>query len=133
MTGRFKAGQSGNPAGRPRGTVSPVTRLIRESSLDVVATVIDAAKGGDMQAAALILARGVPTLKATQEPVELITAAEFEQMTTPERAEAILAAAVSGRIAPDVAQQLITSLTAVAGVTEWAELARRVEELEALK
>ena len=130
---KFKAGQSGNPSGRPRGAVSPVTRLIRESSLDVVATVIDAAKGGDMQAAALILARGIPTLKATVEPVELITAAEFEQMTTQERAEAILAAAVTGRVPPDVAQQLIASLTAVAGVTEWAELARRVEELEAFK
>ena len=88
---------------------------------------------GDMQAAALVLARGVPTLKATQEPVELITAAEFQQMTTEQRAEAILAAAVSGRVAPDVAQQLIASLTAVAGVTEWAELVARVEELEALK
>lgn len=133
MTGRFRPGQSGNPSGRPRGAVSPVTRLIRESSLDVVATVIDAAKGGDMQAAALILSRGVPTLKASHEPVELITAAEFEQMTTQQRAEAILAAAVSGRVAPDVAQQLIASLTAVAGVTEWAELAQRVAELEALK
>lgn len=133
MTGRFQAGQSGNPAGRPKGAVSPVTRLIRESSLDVVATVIDAAKGGDMQAAALVLSRGVPPLRATLEPVELITASDWEQMDTRQRAEAILAAAVSGRVAPDVAQQLIASLTAVAGVTEWAELARRVEELEALK
>lgn len=130
---KFKAGQSGNPSGRPRGAVSPVTRLIRESSLDVVATVIDAAKGGDMQAAALVLSRGVPPLRATLEPVELITASDWEQMDTRQRAEAILAAAVSGRVAPDVAQQLIASLTAVAGVTEWAELARRVEELEALK
>ncbi|WP_339391047.1 DUF5681 domain-containing protein [Aeromonas media] len=133
MTGRFQAGQSGNPAGRPKGALSPVTRLIRESSLDVVATVIDAAKGGDMQAAALILARGVPTLKATQEPVELITAAEFEQMTTQERAEAILAAAVSGRIAPDVAKQLLESLGACANIAEWADLAERIEALEATK
>jgi DNA-binding NarL/FixJ family response regulator len=108
-------------------------KLIKQASPAVLEQVIAQAIDGDMQAAALVLARGVPTLKATQEPVELITAAEFEQMTTPERAEAILAAAVSGRIAPDVAQQLITSLTAVAGVTEWAELAQRVVELEELK
>ncbi|WP_234035465.1 DUF5681 domain-containing protein [Aeromonas caviae] len=133
MPGRFKAGQSGNPAGRPKGALSPAMKLIKQASPAVLQQVIAQAIDGDMQAAALVLARGVPTLKATQEPVELITAAEFEQMTTPERAEAILAAAVSGRIAPDVAQQLITSLTAVAGVTEWAELAQRVEELEALK
>nr|WP_139751291.1 hypothetical protein [Aeromonas media] len=86
-----------------------------------------------MQAAALILARGVPTLKATQEPVELITAAEFEQMTTQERAEAILAAAVSGRIAPDVAKQLLESLGACANIAEWADLAERIEALEATK
>ena len=133
MNGRFKAGQSGNPAGRPKGALSAALKLIKQASPAVLQQVIAQAIDGDMQAAALVLARGVPTLKATQEPVELITAAEFEQMTTPERAEAILAAAVSGRIAPDVAQQLITSLTAVAGVTEWAELAQRVEELEALK
>lgn len=133
MNGQFKAGQSGNPKGRPKGALSPANKLVKQAAPEILESVIEQAKAGDLQAAALVLARGVPTLKATQEPVELITAAEFEQMTTPERAEAILAAAVSGRIAPDVAQQLIVSLTAVAGVTEWAELARRVEELEALK
>ena len=133
MNGQFKAGQSGNPKGRPKGALSTAMKLIKQASPAVLEQVIAQAIDGDMQAAALVLARGVPTLKATQEPVELITAAEFEQMTTPERAEAILAAAVSGRVALDVAQQLIVSLTAVAGVTEWAELARRVEELEALK
>ncbi len=133
MTGRFKAGQSGNPAGRPKGALSPAMKLIKQASPAIIEQVIAQAIEGDMQAAALVLARGVPTLKATVEPVELITAAEFEQMTTQERAEAILAAAVTGRVPPDVAQQLIASLTAVAGVTEWAELARRVEELEAFK
>lgn len=133
MNGQFKAGQSGNPKGRPKGALSPAMKLIKQASPAVLEQVIAQAIDGDMQAAALVLSRGVPTLKATQEPVELITAAEFEQMTTTERAEAILAAAVTGRVPPDVAQQLMASLTAVAGVTEWAELARRVEELEAFK
>lgn len=133
MTGRFKAGQSGNPAGRPRGALSPAMKLIKQASPAVLQQVIAQAIDGDMQAAALILARGVPALKATLEPVILMTGQEYKAMNTAERAEAILAAAVTGRVPPDVAQQLIASLTAVAGVTEWAELAARVEELEALK
>ena len=130
---KFERGKSGNPAGRPRGALSPANKLVKQAAPEILESVIEQAKAGDLQAAALVLARGVPTLKATQEPVELITAAEFEQMTTPERAEAILAAAVTGRVPPDVAQQLIASLTAVAGVTEWADLAERIEALEATK
>lgn len=133
MRGRFKPGQSGNPSGRPRGAVSPVTRLIRESSLDVVATVIDAAKGGDMQAAALILARGVPALKATLEPVILMTGQKYKAMNTAERAEAIMGAALSGTVPPDVAKQLLESLGACANIAEWADLAERIEALEATK
>ncbi len=130
---RFKKGESGNPGGRPKGSVSPATRLIRQASPEILESVIAQAKGGDMQAAALILARGVPTLKAAQEPVALFDSSEFEEMTTQQKAEAILTAAVTGRVPVDIAHQLIASLTAVAGVTEWQELAERVREFEAMK
>ena len=130
MTGRFKAGQSGNPAGRPRGAVSPVTRLIRESSLDVVATVIDAAKGGDMQAAALILARGVPTIKASHEPVQILTGEQLKAMTPAQRAEAINAAALAGRVPADVAASLLEGLAKGCAIAEHTEMIERIEALE---
>ncbi|MGU5767968.1 DUF5681 domain-containing protein [Aeromonas allosaccharophila] len=133
MTGRFKAGQSGNPAGRPRGALSPAMKLIKQASPAVLQQVIAQAIDGDMQAAALILARGVPALKATLEPVILMTGQEYKAMNTAERAEAIMGAALSGTVPPDVAKQLLESLGACANIAEWADLAERIEALEATK
>ncbi|EIM6092567.1 hypothetical protein LNM89_004959 [Escherichia coli] len=133
MTGRFKAGQSGNPKGRPKGAVSPAMKLIKQASPAVLQQVIAQAIDGDMQAAALILARGVPALKATLEPVILMTGQEYKAMNTAERAEAIMGAALSGTVPPDVAKQLLESLGACANIAEWADLAERIEALEATK
>lgn len=133
MAGRFKAGQSGNPAGRPKGALSPAMKLIKQASPAVLQQVIAQAIDGDMQAAALILARGVPALKATLEPVILMTGQEYKAMNTAERAEAIMGAALSGTVPPDVAKQLLESLGACANIAEWADLAERIEALEATK
>ena len=133
MTGQFKAGQSGNPAGRPKGALSPAMKLIKQASPAVLQQVIAQAIDGDMQAAALILARGVPALKATLEPVILMTGQEYKAMNTAERAEAIMGAALSGTVPPDVAKQLLESLGACANIAEWADLAERIEALEATK
>lgn len=133
MTGQFKAGQSGNPKGRPKGAFSPAMKLIKQASPAVLQQVIAQAIDGDMQAAALILARGVPALKATLEPVILMTGQEYKAMNTAERAEAIMGAALSGTVPPDVAKQLLESLGACANIAEWADLAERIEALEATK
>lgn len=133
MNGQFKAGQSGNPKGRPKGALSPAMKLIKQASPAVLQQVIAQAIDGDMQAAALILARGVPALKATLEPVILMTGQEYKAMNTAERAEAIMGAALSGTVPPDVAKQLLESLGACANIAEWADLAERIEALEATK
>ena len=130
---KFKAGQSGNPAGRPRGALSPANKLVKQAAPEILESVIEQAKAGDMQAAALILARGVPALKATLEPVILMTGQEYKAMNTAERAEAIMGAALSGTVPPDVAKQLLESLGACANIAEWADLAERIEALEATK
>jgi Family of unknown function (DUF5681) len=60
----FKAGQSGNPSGKPPGTRHRVTllaeKLMADDAEGVVQTVIEAAKAGDMTAARLILDRIAP-------------------------------------------------------------------------
>lgn len=108
-------------------------KLIKQASPAVLQQVIAQAIDGDMQAAALILARGVPALKATLEPVILMTGQEYKAMNTAERAEAIMGAALSGTVPPDVAKQLLESLGACANIAEWADLAERIEALEATK
>src|SRR5262245_56236506 len=63
----FTKGRSGNPAGKPRGARHRVTmlaeKLMQDDTEAVVRAVVEAAKGGDMVAARLILDRIAPARK----------------------------------------------------------------------
>ena len=69
----WKPGTSGNPAGRPRGSLNKTTRAVLEllegEAGTITRTCIEAAKGGDMTAIRLVLDRLVPPAK--ERPVSL--------------------------------------------------------------
>lgn len=132
--GRFQPGTTGggNPKGRPRGRVSAATALIRANCPEILEVVIEAAKAGDLQACALILSRGVPTLRPALEPVKVLSAAQLAKMSAYERAEAITAAALAGVIPADVAAALLDGIAKGCAIFESSELAQRVEMLEQL-
>src|SRR6516162_8123007 len=72
---RFQPGQSGNPAGKLKGTKHRVTLLAEQLMADdaesVVRAVIKAAQGGDMVAAKLILDRVCPIRRSRPTPFSL--------------------------------------------------------------
>lgn len=128
--GRWKAGESGNPQGRKPGT-SQVAKLRASLAGDVpeiLAGLVEAAKGGDVQAARLILERILPPVRAIEQAVELQLP---EGGTLTSKANAVLAAAASGQLAPGQASQLITAIGQLARLTEIDELAARITALEA--
>jgi len=125
----WKKGQSGNPAGRPKGTakVAKLRSLIEADMPEVIAKVVELAKEGDMSAAKLLIDRVIPTIRPVEQPRVTLPAGK----TLTERGEAVLNAMQAGEIAPGEAQAAIGALAAQARLVEVAEIEKRLSELEA--
>lgn len=130
--GKWKAGESGNPNGRPPG-VGEVTKLrdsIAAHLPEIITQLVSKAKEGDAQAARLLLERVLPPMKAIEQPVELCLP-DGEGMTA--QGVAIVRAVAVGTIAPGQGAALLTGLGALARIKEIDELERRISKLEEAK
>ncbi len=126
-TPKFKPGISGNPNGRPKDK-TPATILrksISEDMPEIIKTLVELAKGGDVQAAKVLLDRICPALKPQAMPISLPT-----NGTLSEQGNEIIKATMAGQIPPDVGSQLITALANQAKIIEIDELTKRIEVLE---
>lgn len=130
--GKWQAGQSGNPNGRPPG-VGEVTRL-RESIAahlpEIITQLVLKAKEGDAQAARLLLERVLPALKPMEQPVELTLPAD-SGLTA--QGKAIVQAVADGTLAPGQGAQLLAGLGSLARIVEIDELEQRITQLEGVK
>ena len=126
-TPKFKPGQSGNPNGRPKDK-TPAT-LLRKSIIGdmpaIINTLVDLAKGGDVQAAKVLLDRVCPTLKPQAMPISLPV-----NGTLTEQGNEIIRATLVGQIPPDIASQLITALSAQSKIIEQQEVIERLQRIE---
>ena len=126
----FKPGQSGNPKGKPKDK-TPATLLrksIAEAMPEIILTLIEQAKSGDVAAAKCLLDRVCPTLKPQAIPVIVPVNGSLA-----EQGGEVIRATLAGRIPPDIGSQLITALAAQAKIIEIDELTQRIEILEAKK
>ena len=127
---RWKPGQTGNPKGRPPGQ-SEITRLRASLAGDVpeiLAGLVMDAKGGDVQAARLILERIRPPVKAVEQAVALQLP---EGGTLTAQGRAVLSAVAYGELAPSQGAALLGAIGTLARVTEIDELSARIAALEA--
>lgn len=71
----WKPGQSGNPKGKPHGTRNKATQMVLSlmegSAEEITQTVLDAAKGGDLSAAKMVLERLAPPMRERPISIEL--------------------------------------------------------------
>lgn len=133
QTGRHwkRGGPSPNPKGRPPGIIDKRSRIARafmEDGAEIAKVVVAAAKAGDLQAAALVLNRIQPVLKARADTVAFAldtTAAPATQ------AEQVLAAVSAGQIDPETGKLVIDCINACSVIREVDELQSRIEALEA--
>jgi len=104
--GRFPPGQSGNPAGRPKGSgrVAEIRRQLAEGLPVAINTLTEATRGGDVNAAAIMLRMVLPPLKPVDSPAPL---ALPEDASPTERVRAVVAAVSSGDMATAQAAELL--------------------------
>jgi hypothetical protein len=130
--GRFKPGQSGNPAGKPPGTKHHATRmaehLMEGAAESVVQAVLAAAEGGDMVAARLVLERIAPVRKGR--PVLLPLPAVNTAGDVLAALGATVKAMADGDITPDEAATVAGVLEVKRRAIETVELAVRLEVIE---
>lgn len=128
QSGRWKTGESGNPAGRKPGTgeVARIRASIAERVPELLAALMIKALDGDTGAARLLLERAIAPLKAAEQP---------EALTLPDgsltdQGRAVLRAVAAGELAPSQGAQLLAAIGALARVTEVDELEARISSLE---
>jgi hypothetical protein len=129
----FPKGTSGNPAGKPKGTLNATTillsRLMESEAEEVVRSVIDAAKAGDMAAAKILVDRLVPQRKGAPTPFDL---PDISGVTGVGAAlDAVLRAVASGELTPEEAGALGGLLEARRRTWESEEVERRLSAIEA--
>ncbi|MCX7222678.1 MAG: DUF5681 domain-containing protein [Burkholderiales bacterium] len=127
-SGRWRPGQSGNPAGRRpgSGSVQQLRQAIENSLPEIIQCLADKAKAGDVGAARLLLERAIPALKPLEVPQTLQI--DGEDLST--KAKSIFALAAAGKVSLPHSAQIIASLGTVAKLIEVDTIERRIQFLE---
>jgi Family of unknown function (DUF5681) len=131
-SGRFQAGQSGNPAGKPKGTRNATTlaieALLEGEAEALTRKAIELAKGGDLTAIRLCLDRLCPPRKdrhVTFTLPEMKSAGDAVAATS-----AIVTAVANGELTPSEAGELARVVDAYTRTLETVELDARLKRLE---
>jgi len=124
---KFKPGQSGNPAGRPKqiATADELRKRLADDMPEIIQTLIDMAKGGDAQAIKIILDRTHPPVKPQALPINIPT-----DGTLVDQGNAVIQATLSGQIPPDIGSQVITALSNQGKLIDLEELGERLKRIE---
>lgn len=124
----MKPGETKNPTGRPKGQPDKrdIYNCIKADLPAILEVLVKQAKGGDAQAARILLDRSVPVLRATDVHVALPVAGG----TPVERAQSVLDAVEAGTVTQAEATTAMQLISSAAQIATNTELLQRVAALE---
>ena len=126
---KFAPGQSGNPAGRPKGTPDRRTRfraLFEKAAPEIIGKAIELAKGGDTDCLRLCIDRLVPALRP--ESVAAPLAVDASQALEVQ-ARQVLAEVAAGRVSVDAGHTLLAAIGRSSEIERHGDVARLVAAL----
>ena len=126
---KFQPGQSGNPAGRPKGIIDKrwaLRKRLDDASETLVDEAIKRAIEGDSGLMRALLGR----LVAPAKPETLPAPFTLPGASLTDQANAIMQAVSSGVIVPSTGCELLSALSQVAKIRESDDLTDRIERLE---
>ena len=128
----FVKGQSGNPKGKPKGvrhTATQISYALMEGNLEeVLATVIERAKSGDMAACKMVLDKVLPNTKDRPIALEMPLINDLNDVGNAQ-AE-ILQAVANGSITPNEGERVASIIEARRRSIETIDLEVRISQLE---
>jgi hypothetical protein len=134
IQGKFQKGQSGNPAGKPKGarhkTTLAVQALLDGEAENITRKAIEAAMAGDITAIRLVLERILPARKDS--PITLELPAISNSSNVVELMQAVLDAVSNGEITPLEANALAGVVEQWRKTYETLEVKAKLDELKNL-
>lgn len=124
--GRWQRGQSGNPNGRSK-QAAHLRQMLEEGSQQAAERVLEACRGGDMQACKLVLERVLPPVRPTHAAVTFNLDSD---RPLADQGRDILRAVAEGVLPPDQGKALLDALASMSRIVELDEIAARLAHLE---
>ncbi|MBV7409636.1 hypothetical protein [Maritimibacter sp. DP1N21-5] len=126
-----KGMRSPNPSGKPADfgvARTKITKLLLENAGGILERQIEKALEGDSAAAQLILSRVIAPLKSDSGRVKF----DFDaSLPISAQVEKVLEAVATGKVSPEVAQQIVSAIGTLSSVRATEELEQRIVQLEA--
>jgi hypothetical protein len=128
----WQKGQSGNPAGKPRGARNKATMMVlglmEQGAEEITQAVIDAARGGDLSAARMVLERLAPPMRERPISIDLPDTSTTEGVSQAQ--QAIIEAVGTGELLPGEGNVLAGLVEARRKALETIGLEQRIAMLE---
>ena len=128
----FKAGQSGNPRGRPKGAgnaaLSALRKPLNDNAEQLIQVAVDMALEGNETMLKACLDKLLPSIKSTDREVQL--SGLNKQKSLLGKAEFVIRCVAEGKITPVEGNQLLSGLSTVTRIFESDEILKRLETLE---